>query len=62
MKKAAAAAVVVVPMEKMDAVASLREIVGCGCCCFAGMMFSAEANSVQSKAVTKAVKDLIFDI
>ena len=61
MKKAAAAAVVV-PMEKMDAVASLREIVvGCGCCCFAGM-FSAKASSVQSKAVTKAVKDLIFDI
>ena len=60
MKKAAAA--VVVPMEKMDAVASLREIVGCGCC-LAGGMFSAEASSVHSKAVTKkAVRDLIVDI
>ena len=61
--KKAAAAVVVVPMEKMDAVASLREIVvGCGfCSCFAGM-FSAEANSVHSKPVSKAVRDLIVDI
>ena len=58
MKKAAAA----VPMEKMDAVASLREIVvGCGCCLVAGM-FSAEASSVHSKAVSKAVRDLIVDI
>ena len=69
MKKAVAAAAA--PMEKIDVVASLREIVvvaaaaaaaafWCECgCCFAGGTLSAEANSVQSKAVSKVTTDLM---
>ena len=65
MKKAVAAAAA--PMEKIDVVASLREIVvvaaaafWCECgCCFVGGTLSAEANSVQSKAVSKVTTDLM---
>ena len=56
MKKAV---VVVTPMEKMDAAASLREMVFC--CFVEGDKLSAEADSKQSEAVRKAAKNFIVD-
>ena len=56
MKKAA-----VTPMEKIDAAASLREIV-CTAGCFVGTTLSAEATSVQSRAVSKVARNFIVNL